>query len=143
MHTRIPFLVVFILSILQIIVYTVLDYEEFEEIVAVDPEQVVEIEISDRSSQMHSIQDHEQIKKILDYLSTFEYHRLLADQTAYMPMNTMTINIYDGEQHDFIIPYGDEVLISHKVYRIQNGPIEEDVLLDMFNLKNERPSRDE
>src|SRR5690625_1118607 len=108
MHTKIPFLVVFVISIFQIIVYAVLNYEEFNEILAVDADQVVEIEISDLSSQIHSAKDPEQIKNILDYFNEFEYQRLLNDQTAYMPMNTMMINVYDGEQHDFIIPYGDE-----------------------------------
>jgi hypothetical protein len=133
MHTKVPFLVVFFLSIFQLIVYAVLDYEEFEEVVTVDPEQVTEIEISDLSNQVHSTKDPEKIKNILDYLREFEYRRVPDDQTAYMPMNTMMINVYDGEQHDFIIPYGDEVLISHKIYQIPNGPIEESVLLDMMN----------
>jgi hypothetical protein len=132
MHTKIPFLVVFFLSILQIIVYAVLSYEEFDEILTVNTDKVVEIEISDLFNQIHSTKDPEQIENILDYFNEFEYQRLLDDQTAYMPMNTMMINMYDGEQHDFIIPYGNEVLVSHKIYRIQNGPIEEDVLLDMM-----------
>ena len=132
MHTKIPFLVVFFLSILQIIVYAVLSYEEFDEILTVNTDKVVEIEISDLFNQIHSTKDPEQIENILAYFNEFEYQRLLDDQTAYMPMNTMMINMYDGEQHDFIIPYGNEVLVSHKIYRIQNGPIEEDVLLDMM-----------
>jgi|SRR5690625_1998203 len=133
MHTKIPFLVVFFLSILQIIVYAVLNYEELDEILNVNTDKVVEIEVSDLSNQIHSTKDPEQIENILAYFNEFEYQRLLDDQTAYMPMNTMMINMYDGEQHDFIIPYGDEVLVSHKVYQIKNGPIEEEVILDMMS----------
>lgn len=129
MHVKVPFLTVFVLTLLQVVVTAVLSYEEFNEILLVQPEKIVEIEITDFSNQVHSIQDPEQIQAILDYLNLFEYQRLVNDQTAYMPMNTMMVTMYDGEQSDFIIPYGDEVLISHKVYQLKNGPIDPNYLL--------------
>src|SRR5699024_8431184 len=126
-------LTVFFISILQIIVLAIVSYEELDEILTVNPDSILEIEITDFSSQVHSIKDPEQIREIVDYLNQFEYQRLVNDQTDYMPMNKMIVTVYDGQRSDFIIPYGNEALISHKVYQIRNGPIEPDVLLRMIN----------
>lgn len=134
MHIKVPFLAVFFISIFQIIVYGILSTESFDEVLAVDRDNVAEIQIIDFSDQVHHIKDPEQIRNILDYFNQFEYQRLSNDQTSYMPNNTMMISVYDEYQTDFIIPYGKEVLISHKVYRIKNGSIEQDVLLNLFNL---------
>jgi hypothetical protein len=133
MHMKVPFLAVFSITIFQVVTLAILSYEEINELLMINPNQVDKIEITDYSNEVHTMKDPEKISDLLDYLNQFEYQRLVGDETSYMPMNTILITIYDGETSDFIIPYRQEALISHKVYKIRNGPIDPDVILRMIN----------
>lgn len=137
MHIKVPFLAILFISIFQLTVYGIQnnDYSEkdFDEILAVHQDNILEIKISGFSGRVHHTKDPEQIRYILNYFNQFQYQRLRNDQTSYMPNKTLMISIYGEYQTDFIIPYGKEVLVSHKVYRIKNGTIEQDVLLEIFD----------
>lgn len=138
MHIRIPFLAVLIITIFQITVYGIQNNEhstkDLNEILTVQLDNITEISMTDLSGHQRHTKDPKQIKAFVNYLNQFQYKRLMNDQTAYMPNRTMTIDFYTGNEMDFIIPYGKEALISHKVYSVKNGTIEEDELIEMFLL---------
>src|SRR5690625_6239179 len=137
MHIKVPFLAVLIISIFQTTLYGIQNNhysrKDFNEILTVQPENITEIRISNFSGHGRHTTDPEQIKDIFNYFNQFQYQRLRNDQTAFMPKRTMMINIYAGENIDFIIPYGKEAFINHKVYRVKNGVIEQDLLLEIFH----------
>lgn len=135
MHMKVPFLVVLVLSFFQILVYAFISTEAFDDILTVDPEHVNKIELIDFSNQMHVVKDPQQIEAILDYFRQYEYQHHPDDQTAYMPKRTIMISLYDQKHTDFIIPYGKEVLVSHKVYSLANEGIDQDALLRLFDAK--------
>lgn len=138
MYTRLPFLAVLIISIFQITLYGIQNNEhgvkEFNEILTVQVDHITEISMTDLSGEERRTRNPKQIEAFIDYFNQFQYKRLRNDQTAHMPNRTMTINFYDGDEIDFIIPYGQEVFVSHKVYRIKRSTIDQDDLLEMFLL---------
>lgn len=138
MHTRIPFLAVLIITVFQLAVYGIQNNEhstkDLNDILNVDLNNITEISMTDLSANQRNTTDPEQIKAFVDYLNQFKYKRLRNDQTNFMPDRTMTINFYTNSGMDFFIPYGNEVLLTHKIYRVQHGPIDEDELMDIFNL---------
>ncbi|MGM8365647.1 hypothetical protein ACLIBG_09205 [Virgibacillus sp. W0181] len=138
MHIRIPFLAVLIITIFQLTVYGIQNNEhsakDFNEIMTVQLDNITEISMIDLSGEQRCTKDPKHIKAFVNYFNQFQYKRLRNDQTAFMPKRTMTINFDTGDDIDFIIPYGNEVFISHKTYSIRNGTIEQDELLEMFLL---------
>jgi|SRR5690625_284243 len=138
MHMKVPFLAVFIISIFQLTIYGIQNNhyspKDFTEVLTVHQDDITEIQIRDLSGQVHDTKNPEQIREILAYFNQFQYQRLRNDQTAFMPNKTMMISMQDDQQTDFIIPYGKEAMISQKVYRIKNGTIEQDVLLEMIEM---------
>jgi len=77
------------------------------------------------------------IDMLIDYFNQFKFKRLNGDQSGYMPMRASIIYIYTEEQADFIVPYGQEAMISYKVYQIKNGPVEQQFLIHFYNSINE------
>lgn len=138
MHIRIPFLAVLIISIFQITLYGIQNNEhstkELNEILNVQMNNITEISMTDLSGNERHTKDPKQIKVFVNYLNQFQYKRHMDDQTSYMPNRIITINFHTDDEMDFIIPYGNEVLISHKVYSVKNGIIENDKLIEMFSL---------
>lgn len=138
MYTRLPFLAVLIISIFQITLYSIQNNEygvkEFNEVLTVQVEHVTEISMTDLSGEERRTKHPKQIEAFIRYFNQFQYKRLRNDETAYMPNRTMTINFYDGDEIDFIIPYGQEIFVSHKVYSVKKSTINPDELLDMFLL---------
>jgi|SRR5699024_1041675 len=137
MHIKVPFLAILIISVAQLTVYGIQNNnyskKDFDEVVNVEQDDISEIQIRDLAGIEHKTDNPEQIKEIIDYFDQFQYQRLRNDQTSFMPMKTMMINMEDSHQSDFIIPYDQEVLISHKVYRVKNGTIDQDMLLKMID----------
>src|SRR5699024_8817124 len=116
--------------------------KDLDDILTVQQDAITEIQMIDLSGQMRYTKDSEQITSILHYFNQFQYKRLRNDQTAFMPDHTMMIHLYSGDEHDFIIPYGDEAMVSHKVYSIKNGVIKQDELLQIFQSLTEKEQTD-
>lgn len=137
MHIRIPFLAVLLISIFQLTIYGLQNNEyskkELDEILTVSFDDVTEISMTDLAGNERRTTNPEQIKTFLQYLDQFKYKRLMNDETTYMPMQTMSIYLYADEDIEFIIPYGKEALITHKVYSVKDGTIEQADLLELFN----------
>src|SRR5699024_7353134 len=137
MHIKVLFLAVLIISIFQITLYGIQHNEhskkEFSEIVSVQPDNISKIQLTDLSNHKHQITNPKQMKQLINYFNQFEYQRHRNDQTGYMPIRTMMIYMDDGEQTDFIIPYGKEVLISHKTYMITGVDIDKRELVKIIS----------
>lgn len=138
MHTRIPFLAVLIITVFQLAIYGIQNNEhspkDLNEILTVELDNITEISITNLAAQQRNTTDPKQIEAIIKYLNQFKYQRLRNDQTTFMPDRTMTINFYADGEMDFFIPYGKEVLLTHRIYRVKNGIIEEDELIELFFL---------
>lgn len=137
MHIKVPFLAVLFITIFQLTVYGLQNNahstKDFDDVLTVNQDDISEIQMSDLSGRVHRTKDPKQMNDIIDFFNQFQYQRLRDDQTSYMPMKTMMITIHDEDQTVFIIPYGEEILINHKVYKIKNGSIEQDELLDLLD----------
>ena len=66
-------------------------------------------------------------------MKRLQYKRLSNDQTSYMPMLANIIYLTDGVNEDFIVPYGQEAMISYKVYQMKGGSIDQTYILDFYN----------
>lgn len=142
MHMKVPFLAILFLSVFQLTVYAIQnnDYsrKSFDEVLGVDPDSIIEIQMIDYSGIVHHTKEPEEIREILHIFNQMEYQRLRSDQTSYMPRKTVTISLFDeNKQSDFLIPYGKETIIGHNVYRIRNGTIGQDVMLQILDTLQE------
>lgn len=136
MHIRIPFLAVLIITVFQLAVYGIQNNEHstkgLDEVLTVPLDNITEISMTNLSRRQRNTTDPEQIQAFVSFLNQFQYKRLRNDETSYMPNRTMTINFYSDDEMDFIIPYEQEVFITHKVYIVKNGPIRESELVELF-----------
>lgn len=136
MHIRVPFLAVLVISIFQLAVYGIQNNEyskkDFDEIFILQLDDITELSMTNLSGQRRSTKDPEQILSFLNYFDQFQYQRLMDDQTAFMPKRVFSISFYAGDEVEFIIPYGNEALVTHKVYSVKSGEIEQEKLLEMF-----------
>lgn len=135
MHIKVPFLAVLFISLFQLSVYAVQNDEysakSFTEVFPLKQTDVSEIKVDDYANRTYSIQNREQIEDVLRYFNQFQYKRLRNDQTSFMPDNTLMIHFDDGKHTAFIIPYEKEVMINNKVYKLQNGTLDENKLLEL------------
>lgn len=135
MHIKVPFLAVLFISLFQLSVYAVQNDEysakSFTEVFPLNQTEVSEIKVDDYANRTHSIQGTTQIEEILQYFDQFQYKRLRNDQTSFMPDHTLMIQFDDGEHTAFMIPYEKEVMINNKVYKLQNGKLAENKLLEL------------
>lgn len=135
MHIKVPFLAVLFISLFQLSIYAVQNDEysakSFTEVFPLKQTDVSEIKVDDYANRTYSIQDREQIEDVLQYFDQFQYKRLRNDQTSFMPDNTLMIHFDDGEHTAFMIPYEKEVMMNNKVYKLQNGTLDENKLLEL------------
>ncbi|WP_163971513.1 hypothetical protein [Oceanobacillus halotolerans] len=80
-----------------------------------------------------STTDKKKINAFIHYFNQVTYDRLRGDVTAYMPTKASIIYVYGNDKSDFIVPYEKEVMISHKVYKVENGVIENDFIIKFYN----------
>lgn len=136
MHIKIPFLAVLIISIIQITIYGLennnYSKKSFDEIIGVAPEEITEITLTDLEKQKHSVSSQDKIDKIITYFSQFNYQRLRNDETSYMPMQTMMLNIQTEDQTYFLIPYQKEILLDYKTYKVDHDTIDDADLSEIF-----------
>lgn len=136
MHIKIPFLAVLIITVFQLTLYGIQNNKysskDLDEILTVNLDNVTEVSITDLDGAERHTTNPKQIDAIVDYFNQFEYQRLMNDQTAFMPERTMTINYYVGKEMNFMIPYGKEAFIDHRVYSVKGGTIDQATLLEMF-----------
>jgi hypothetical protein len=138
MHIKIPIIAFLIVSSIQLAVYGIQNNKyskkDFAEILTVQQGAITTIRISDLAGRERYTQDPAQMEMILDYFAQFRYQRLMNDQTAFMPSRTSTVYLDAGDDTVFIVPYGKEVIIDHRVYRVRGGMIEQQFLTDMFQV---------
>lgn len=130
-------LLAFIFLLMLILAAQYSDYrtKEFPEILDIKEEEITKIMISSpmKIGEYKTTVKQADIDMLIDYFNQFEYKRLNGDQSAYMPMKASIIYIFKEEYADFIIPYGQEAMISYKVYQIKNGPVEQQFLIHFYN----------
>lgn len=109
--------------------------QSFSNTLTINSQTVTKITISSpvHVGQYKTTANKEKINELINYLSQFKYKRMLNDQTAYMPTQASIIYFFDDTESSFIIPYGNEAMISQKVYKVKNGDIEKDYLNDYYN----------
>jgi len=138
MRININVLVIIIISIVQLGIYGHLHGEQrlrdFSETITVKKDAITEIKVSNLSGEYRSLTDEEQIDSVIVYFNQFNYKRLVNDQTSYMPTRTIMIYLRDDNNENFIIPYGKEVMINHKVYQVKGGELDEQFLLMIYEL---------
>lgn len=136
MHIKVPFLAVLLVTLIQLATYALqhnaYSAKSADEVLLSDENKITEVQLIDLSGKTHETNNPEVIKKVRSYLGEVEYVRLRNDQTFYMPMRTMTLRLFDGENTDLIIPYGQEAFINHKVYRIKKGTLEGETIYKFF-----------
>src|SRR5699024_8715527 len=136
MHIKIPFLAVLIISIIQITFYGLennnYSKKNFDEIIDMAPEDIIEISLTDLEKQEHKLTSQKHIDKVLRYFSQFNYQRLRNDETSYMPMQTMMLTIRTEDQNYYLIPYQKEILLDYKTYKVHYGLIDDADLYELF-----------
>ena len=101
--------------------------KHFAETVDITVEEIDKLEVSspDEVGAYKITSEKKDFITLLDYLNQFHYKRLNGDKTSRMPMKASIIYIYIDDRIEFIVPYGPEAMISYKVYKIKDGPIED------------------
>lgn len=108
-------------------------YKNLDEIMDVHPENVTRITLSNYTGDYRTTTDPDKIEEFVRHLKRLQYKRLSNDQTSYMPMLANIIYLTDGVNEDFIVPYGQEAMISYKVYQMKGGSIDQTYILDFYN----------
>lgn len=100
--------------------------QSFSNMLTINSQTITKITISSpvHVGQYKITTDKEKINELINYLNQFKYNRMLNDQTAYMPTQASIIYFFDDKESNFIVPYGNEAMISQKVYKVKNGYIE-------------------
>lgn len=114
------------------------DYREkkLTETLEVNPRNITSVTLSSTGSkgQYRSTTDKDKIDSLIHYLNQVDYERLPDDQASYMPMKASIIYLYENDKVDFIVPYETGAMISHKVYQIKKGKIENTFLIEFYQL---------
>lgn len=114
------------------------DYREkkLTETLEVNPGNITSVTLSSTGSkgQYRSTTDKDKIDSLIHYLNQVDYERLPDDQASYMPMKASIIYLYENDKVDFIVPYETGAMISHKVYQIKKGKIENTFLIEFYQL---------
>jgi len=105
---------------------------DFNETLTIQFENITEVKMSDLEGNYRSTTEPEIINKLIQHFNVFHYKRLVNDQTAYMPLKTRMIYLYEGDKVNFIIPYGKEVMIDNMVYQVKGGEIDEAVMQELY-----------
>lgn len=106
----------------------------FEETLTINSDQIDKIMISDlrKTGQYKTTTDPEKIEQFLRYFGQVTYTRLSGDQTAFMPTRAAIIYLYEGEKFNYIVPYETEAMIAYKVYKINDGQIDNQFLVEYY-----------
>lgn len=127
--------ILFLLSLLFVYAASVganNDKQHLQDTLSTDLAHISKVEISDFGGNCRITSNRAKIKELTDYLNRVTYDRLLNDQTAYMPMNTRIIYLYEDDKTDFIIFYEKEAMINQKVYQVK-GEIAQAFLADFYH----------
>ncbi len=129
-------LLLLIVSLVQLLMlshqrgeYRVMD---FGETLQVKTDNIVEIEMSDFEGTYVSSEDPEVINETIDYFASRHYKRLVNDETSYMPLKTRMIYFREKNNTSYIIPYGSEVMIDHKVYSVKGEGMDESFFKHLY-----------
>src|SRR5690625_1485730 len=68
---------------------------DFSETLTIQFENITEVKMSDLEGNYRSTTEPEIINKLIQHFNDFHYKRLVNDQTAYMPLKTRMIYLYE------------------------------------------------
>jgi len=131
--------IIIILSIIIVVSVAVLgiiqsDYREksFNATLAIKQSDVVKISM-EINGKTKTTTDQVKINELFTYFNRVSYKRLRGDQTSHMPSKAAIIYLDGNKQHDFIVPYNNEAMISYKVYQVKHGQITNDFYIKYYH----------
>lgn len=99
--------------------------EKFTDTLAVDPGNITKLKLSmPDDSNYTTTTDSEKIEEFMQYFKSKDYKRIRGDEPAELPMSASMIYLYENEKTDFLVVFGDKVLISYKYYEIKGDMID-------------------
>ncbi|WP_106496510.1 hypothetical protein [Lentibacillus sp. Marseille-P4043] len=104
----------------------------------VNPTKITKIVLKVPSeSDYHHTTDKTKIETLINYLDQVHYKRMQDAESSSMPMKASIIYLYEEDKVDFIVPYQKGVMISQKVFKVENGIIENTFIKQFYDSLDE------
>ncbi|WP_188631731.1 hypothetical protein [Lentibacillus kapialis] len=105
--------------------------QKFTDALSVNPDNIAKLQLSlPGESNYATTRDPKKIQKFIQYFSSKNYKRIRGDEPTELPMSASMVYLYGKDQTDFLVVFGDTVLISHQYYNVKDDIIEMTFLKD-------------
>lgn len=115
------------------------DEQSFDDTLTVSLDRIDKVVMSDLEEPgiYKTTTDPREIRELTQYLDQVTYTQANGHDTGYMPTRAIIIYLFEQDEHNFIVPYEKEAIIAHNVYRVNQGTIDNQFLLEYYDSLND------
>ncbi|RYG73699.1 hypothetical protein EU245_05180 [Lentibacillus lipolyticus] len=106
----------------------------FADTLQIDPADITKLQLSiPGTSSYNSTSNRERINTFLRYMNKQDYTLIKGNKPSYLPMTASMIYVSGNDKTDFIVSFGNKILVSHTYYEVTEGAIDNEFLRTFYH----------